>query len=103
MIDLPRKEQNVVEVNEYFEGKVKSLVVNGSEGKKTIGVMEPGAYEFNTQTKEVMTVIEGELSVYFPEDDDWEEFGKGSCFEVPAQSTVKVKVSQESAYLCEYE
>jgi purine/pyrimidine-nucleoside phosphorylase len=49
----------VVTVNEYFEGKVKSLVVNSLEGKKTVGVMEPGEYEFGTQTKEIMTVVTG--------------------------------------------
>jgi len=93
----------VIEVNEYFEGKVKSLNVNTSEGKKTIGVMEPGEYEFDAQTKETMTVVAGEFSVFLAEYDEWEEFGPGSTFEVPAQSKLKVKVAQDAAYLCEYE
>ena len=93
----------MVEVNEYFEGKVKSFVVNAAEGKKTVGVMEAGEYEFDTDTKETMTVVTGELAVYFPEDDDWEEFGPGAAFDVPAKSKLKVKVEQDTAYLCEYE
>ena len=93
----------MIEVNEYFEGKVKSLNVNTSEGKKTIGVMEPGEYEFDAQTKETMTVVAGEFSVFLAEYDEWEEFGPGSTFEVPAQSKLKVKVAQDAAYLCEYE
>ncbi len=92
----------MVEVNEYFDGKVKSFVVNSSQSKKTVGVMEPGEYEFNTQTKETMTVVAGELSVYFPEYDEWEDFGMGASFEVPARSKFKVKVAQDAAYLCEY-
>ena len=93
----------MIEVNEYFEGKVKSFAINSEEGKKTVGVMQPGEYEFDTQTKEIMTVVTGELSVYFPEYDEWEDFGKGACFEFPAQSKLKVKVAQDTAYLCEYE
>lgn len=93
----------MVEVNEYFEGNVKSLVVNSSKGKRTIGVMAPGEYEFDTDKKETMTVISGEFSVYFADEDDWEEFGEGSSFDVPANSKLKVKVAQDTAYLCEYE
>ena len=93
----------MVEVNEYFEGKVKSLVVDSSTGRKTIGVMEPGEYEFNTESKEVMTVLVGEISVYFAEGDEWEDFGVGSSFDAPAQSTLKVKTAESAAYLCEYE
>jgi len=93
----------VVEVKEYFEGKVKSFVINSSEGNKTVGVMEPGEYEFDTQTKETMTVVAGEISVYLPEYDEWEDFGKGASFEIPAESKFKVKVVQDMAYLCAYE
>ena len=93
----------MIEVNEYFDGRVKSLVMNADGRKKTLGVMTPGEYEFDTQTKETMTVIEGEFSVYFSEYDEWEEFGEGASFDVPAQSTLKVKVTQDTAYLCEYE
>ena len=92
----------MVEVNEYFEGKVKSFNVNSSEGKKTVGVMEPGEYEFDTQTKETIAVVSGEFSVYFAEYDEWEDFGAGSSFEIPAGSKFKVKVSQDTAYICEY-
>ncbi len=93
----------MVEVNEYFDGKVKSLTVNSSVGRKTVGVMEPGEYEFNTEKKETMTIVSGEFSVYFAEYDEWEDFGVGSSFDIPAQSTFKVKIIEDSAYLCEYE
>ncbi len=93
----------MVEVNEYFEGKVKSLVIESEEGRKTIGVMEPGEYEFKTETKEIMTVLLGEISVYYEEGDEWEDFGVGSSFDAEAQSTLKVKCAQSAAYLCEYE
>ena len=93
----------MIEVNEYFDGRVKSFVVNSEEGKKTVGVMVPGEYEFDTTTKETMTVISGELSVYFEEYSEWEEFGAGASFDIPANSKLKVRVTQDTAYLCEYE
>lgn len=93
----------MIEVNEYFEGNVKSFVVNSKNGRKTVGAMAPGEYEFDTSSKETMTVIVGEMSVYFPEYDDWEDFEAGSCFEIPANSKFKVKVEQDTSYLCEYE
>ena len=93
----------MVEVNEYFNGKVKSLVVNSSEGRKTVGVIEPGEYEFKTRSKETMTVVAGALSVFLAEYNEWEEFGSGSSFDVPSDSSFKVRVDEETAYLCEYE
>ncbi|MFH2137286.1 MAG: pyrimidine/purine nucleoside phosphorylase [Candidatus Omnitrophota bacterium] len=93
----------MIKVNEYFEGKVKSFVLNCEEGKKTVGVMEAGEYEFDTDTKEIMTIVEGKISVYFPEYDEWEEFDKGCSFDVAAKSKLKVKVEQDTAYICEYE
>lgn len=93
----------MVEVNEYFDGKVKSFNVNSSQGKKTVGVMEAGEYEFNTETKETMTVVAGEMSVYFAEYDEWEDFGVGSSFDIPAKSQFKVKAAEDTAYVCEYE
>lgn len=93
----------MVAVNEYFDGKVKSLVVNSNEGKKTVGVIEPGEYEFGTETKETMTVVSGSISVFFPEYNEWEDFDMGASFDIPAQSKFKVKVEQDTAYLCVYE
>lgn len=92
----------MVEVNEYFDGKVKSFVVHSSPNRKTVGVIQPGEYEFNTQAKETMTVVAGELSVFLPEYGEWEDFGAGASFEVPARSKFKVKAAQDVAYLCEY-
>lgn len=93
----------MVEVNEYFDGKVKSFTINDNDGRKTVGVMEPGEYDFNTKSKETMTIVSGECSVYIEEYSEWEDFGRGASFDVPAQSILKIKVKQDTAYLCEYE
>ena len=92
----------MIEVNEYFNGKVKSFTVNSDEGRQTVGVMQKGEYEFNTDAAEVMTVISGMISVYLPKYDEWEDFEKGASFDAPAKSVLKVRVECDSAYLCEY-
>ena len=56
----------MISSNEYFDGTVKSLGYTSATGKSTIGVMEPGEYEFNTSAKETMNVVEGELIALLP-------------------------------------
>ena len=92
----------MVQSNEYFGGKVKSLVVNGSAGKETVGVMLPGEYEFSTSQKEIMQVISGTLIVKLDSEDEWEIFEKGDAFEVPANEKFHLKVYVDTAYLCQY-
>lgn len=93
----------MVQVNEYFNGKVKSLTLNSDKGKKTLGVMEAGEYEFKTNSKETMTVVSGAMSVFLTEYNEWEDFGPGSSFDAPPDSSFKVRVDEDTAYLCEYE
>ena len=56
----------MLKVNEYFEGKVKSIAVENAQGKSTVGVMDVGEFEFGTNTIEHMTVITGLLTVLLP-------------------------------------
>ena len=50
-------------VNEYFDGRVKSLAFESIAGPATVGVMAPGEYEFATSTLEIMQVVSGKLTV----------------------------------------
>jgi len=92
----------VIKVNEYFDGKVKSFVVESEKSRQTVGVIKPGDYEFTTDESELMTVVFGMITLYHPEYNEWEEFERGSSFSVPAKSSFKIKVEQDSAYLCQY-
>ncbi|KWT00660.1 MULTISPECIES: pyrimidine/purine nucleoside phosphorylase [Pseudomonas syringae group] len=89
-------------VNEYFDGTVKSIAFSQVDGQATIGVMAAGEYEFGTAQREIMHVISGELNVKLPDSTDWETFSTGSHFNVPANSKFQLKVSVDTAYLCEY-
>lgn len=92
----------MISENQYFDGNVKSLGYETSEGKSTIGIINPGEYQFGTAQKEIMAVIEGELSALLPESEEWKTFSAGSRFEVPANSSFKVKATSQTAYLCQY-
>lgn len=92
----------MINVNEYFDGAVKSLGYQSAEGKSTIGVIEKGEYEFGTSQHETMVVIEGALEALLPGASEWKVYGNGQSFEVPANSSFKVKAGQQTSYLCKY-
>lgn len=89
-------------VNEYFEGKVKSISFNTEGGPATIGVMAAGEYEFGTSTREIMTVITGKMVVKLPGSNDWKEFKAGATFEVQANQKFQLKIPADASYLCLY-
>jgi purine/pyrimidine-nucleoside phosphorylase len=98
--------QNVTvtkKANVYFEGKVTSRTITFENGtKKTLGIMLPGDYCFNTDDKEQMEIISGTLQVLLPGSKNWQTFQDGSSFEVPAQSAFSLKVATVTDYCCSY-
>ena len=92
----------MIEVNEYFDGKVKSMSINSGALPATVGVMVAGEYTFATAKKEIMTVIQGELTVTLPGESTERTFRNGQVFEVPADASFDVKVPVDTAYLCQY-
>lgn len=89
-------------VNEYFDGRVKSIAFAGDDRPATVGVMAAGEYTFGTSQREEMRVISGALTVRLPGAEDWQTFTAGMSFELAANVSFDVKVERESAYLCLY-
>lgn len=89
-------------VNEYFDGKVKSIAFQGERLPATVGVMAPGHYEFGTSQREVMTVVSGALTVQLPDSNEWHTYRAGDSFEVAANARFQLQVEQDTAYLCTY-
>jgi uncharacterized protein YaiE (UPF0345 family) len=88
--------------NIYFDGQVTSRTVLFDDGtKKTLGIMLPGDYEFNTDAKELMEIISGELEIKLP-DENWKKISGGESFEVPANSSFKLKIFKVTDYCCSY-
>ena len=89
-------------VNEYFDGKVKSIAFASPEGPATVGVMAPGDYEFGTSSIEIMSVIAGAMDVKLPGTEEWQTVKAGESFEVAANVKFGVRMQVETAYLCLY-
>jgi uncharacterized protein YaiE (UPF0345 family) len=92
----------MLDVNEYFDGKVKSIAFQTETLPATVGVMAIGEYEFDTSQHETMTVVSGALTVKLPEAQDWVTFNAGDSFEIAADKIFHLKVAVETAYLCTY-
>jgi uncharacterized protein YaiE (UPF0345 family) len=92
----------MIKVNEYFDGKVKSLALENDEGPVTVGVMAAGEYEFGTSTVELMTVISGSMTVLLPGETDWKSYKPYETFAVQAGQRFGVRTEQPCAYRCLY-
>jgi len=92
----------MLKVNEYFDGKVKSIGFEDAGGSVSSGVMEAGEYTFSTSSKELMIVVTGALIIKRPEDADWVTFPAGESFRVSANASFEVKVEGPTAYICRY-
>ncbi len=93
----------MLNVNEYFDGKVKSIAFKSSTLPATVGVMVAGTYTFGTSQKEYMTVVSGELIVKLPGAEDFVSFTDGETFIVESNQSFDLKVPVDTAYLCKYE
>jgi len=93
----------VKKANVYFDGKVTSRTVLFPDGsKKTLGIMLPGEFEFNTADKEIMEIMAGDLEVLLPGAAGWKSIQGGETFEVPAQSKFSLKVKSLTDYCCSF-
>jgi hypothetical protein len=93
----------VKKANVYFGGGVTSRTIMFPDGsRKTLGIMQPGEYEFTTGAAEVMDILSGELDVLLPGRTDWRSVRGGESFEVPAASTFTVRVRTLSDYCCSF-
>lgn len=93
----------MLNVSEYFEGKVKSIGFDSaSTGRASVGVMVEGEYTFSTGQPEEMTVVSGALKVLLPGETEWQWFDAGAVFNVPGSSEFHLQVAEPSAYLCRY-
>lgn len=93
----------VKKANVYFDGQVTSrTLVFGDGTKKTLGIMLPGEYEFNTGDKEIMEILAGDLDVLLPGADGWKKVMGGEAFEVPAESKFALRVKSVTDYCCSF-
>lgn len=91
------------EANVYFDDRVTSRsVVFGDGSRKTLGIMLPGEYTFNTDAAELMEILSGELEVLLPGSSEWRTVKGSESFDVPARSAFTMKVKTVTDYCCSF-
>lgn len=70
--------------------------------EKTLGVMLPGKYEFNTDSRELMEITSGKLNLKIQNDIEWTLIKDGMDFNIPKNSSFKVEVLELVNYICSY-
>ena len=77
----------VAKANVYFDGKVVSHTVLMPDGaKKTLGLIYPGSYHFNTGAPERMEIIAGRCRVKLDGAASTQNYVEGHHFDVPGKS-----------------
>lgn len=103
----PEKFENVTvacKANIYFDGKVVSHALTFADGRrKTLGLLYPGSYRFDTDAPEKMEIIAGACRVRIHGEGEWIGFAAGTWFDVPGKSFFEVEVVEGVAeYVCSF-
>ncbi|MCG6976693.1 MAG: pyrimidine/purine nucleoside phosphorylase [Acidiferrobacterales bacterium] len=89
--------------NIYFDGGVTSRTIRFPGGEvKTLGIIQPGEYSFETDKKEVMDIQSGEVEVLLPDESEWHRIKAGETFEVKANATFRIKALSLTDYCCSF-
>lgn len=94
----------VCKANIYFDGRVVSHTVVFADGtKKTLGLIYPGTYTFNTGAPERMEIIAGTCRAKLAGQSDWSTYAAGSHFDVAANSSFEIAVDEGiGEYICSF-
>ena len=103
MASIPKEISGVTAIpkaNVYFDGRVVSHSLFLHDGtKKTLGIIYPGKFHFNTDKAEGMEIVAGECSVKIDGQTKTNRYVAGQVFELPGKSGFEIEVK---AGLCEY-
>lgn len=87
--------------NVYFDGKVTSRDVVTADGqRKTLGIMLPGEYTFETDDEEEIEIVAGELSVDI--DGEVNSYEAADVFIVSPDTEFALDVETVVDYCCTY-
>lgn len=93
----------VLKANVYFDGKVTSRTVKFKNGEhKTLGIILPGEYRFDTGKKEIIEIQSGQGEIQLPGEDEWKPIAQGDRFEVPSSSNFGIRTEGVLDYICSF-
>ena len=95
----------VCKANIYFDGKVVShSVLFPDNTKKTLGLIYPGEFKFNTGAPEKMEIIAGSCRVRLAGETEWKAYTADTFFCVPGESSFEITVDEcVTEYICSFE
>lgn len=89
--------------NVYHGGRVTSRSIVTAEGEmKTLGIMLPGIYRFNTEAPEAIDVTQGLCRVKVGDQQEWQEYRSGETFHVPPNTHFEIEVTELLDYVCHF-
>jgi len=90
--------------NVYFDGKVVSHTVIMPDGsRKTLGVILPGSYHFDTDAPERMEIVAGACRYTVDGGDSPRDAFAGGSFELPGKSGFTISVEGSPChYVCSF-
>jgi uncharacterized protein YaiE (UPF0345 family) len=90
----------LTKANLYFDGGVASHTLILPDGsKKTLGLIRPGSYHFNTDAPERMEIVAGSCRVHLDNEKAVTDYAAGTSFNVPGRSGFQIEVA---GGICEY-
>lgn len=93
----------MIPANVYFDGSVSSRTVEFRDGStKTLGLMLPGEYTFNTDKPELMEITSGKASYCLAGESEWHSVSGGDSFNIPGSSSFQIRVEQITDYICSF-
>lgn len=89
--------------NIYFDGKVVSHTITLGDGsRKTMGLIYPGSYHFDTKAAELMEITAGECEIMLDGATAPATYAGGQSFEVPADSGFTITTADICQYVCSF-
>lgn len=89
--------------NVYHHGRVTSRTIVAADGKKkTLGVMLPGVYRFDTEAPEVVDITQGHCRVKRAGEPGWTEYKNGDSVTIPGRSSFEIEVIELLDYVCHF-
>src|SRR5690625_1882607 len=89
----------VKKANVYYDGQVTSRTLLLPDGStRTLGIMTPGEYSFETDKKEKKEITFGDFEVLFEGEKNWKKFKAGDVLFIPANSITKYRIHKVTDY-----
>jgi len=94
----------MTKANVYFDGNVVShTVLLADATRKTLGLIRPGSYHFNTEAPERMEIVAGACRVTLDGASEPRLHETGGSFDVPGRSGFTIEVpSGHCEYICSF-